>query len=188
MLETRLGQEGPLEEGMTTHFSILPWGILWKEKPGRLRSMRSQRVGHDWSNLAHAQWPILLLLFFTYYPGCEGFTLSAKVVSMSVCINSLSCHGWDRPPHCWLGPCLASLSQLCSRQPWVRIRGSCPGSILQVLWASSFFFWQFSCAIAIMGVRLLYQADCVPLSAAHRIAVNDSSILFTFVGSFRRME
>ena len=34
----------PLEETMTTHFSILAWIILWKEKPGRLQSMGSQRV------------------------------------------------------------------------------------------------------------------------------------------------
>ena len=27
--------------------------IPWKEKPGRLQFKRSQRVGHDWSNLAH---------------------------------------------------------------------------------------------------------------------------------------
>ena len=28
-----LGQEEPLEEGMTTHSSILAWRISWKEKP-----------------------------------------------------------------------------------------------------------------------------------------------------------
>ena len=31
-----LGQEGPLEEGMATHFSILAWRIPWTEEPGRL--------------------------------------------------------------------------------------------------------------------------------------------------------
>ena len=29
-----LGQEEPLEKGMTTHFSILVWGIPWTEEPG----------------------------------------------------------------------------------------------------------------------------------------------------------
>ena len=47
-----LGQEDPLEEGMATHFSFLVWRIPWTEKPGRLQSIGSQRVGHDWSNLA----------------------------------------------------------------------------------------------------------------------------------------
>ena len=47
-----LGGEDPLEEGMATHFSILAWRIPWTEKPGRLRSMWSQRVRHDRSDLA----------------------------------------------------------------------------------------------------------------------------------------
>ena len=32
---------------------ILAWRIPWTEEPDRLQSMRSQSVGHDWSNLAH---------------------------------------------------------------------------------------------------------------------------------------
>ena len=42
-----LGQEDPLEKGMTTHSSILAWKIPWTEQPGGLQSMRSQRAGHD---------------------------------------------------------------------------------------------------------------------------------------------
>ena len=42
-----LGQEDPLEKEMATHSSNLAWKIPWTEKPGRLQSMRSQRVGHD---------------------------------------------------------------------------------------------------------------------------------------------
>ena len=34
-----LGQEGPLEEGMATHSSILAWKIPWTEEPGRLQPM-----------------------------------------------------------------------------------------------------------------------------------------------------
>ena len=48
--ETRvqfLGEEGPLEEGVATHSSILAWRIPWTEEPGGLQSMGSQRVGHD---------------------------------------------------------------------------------------------------------------------------------------------
>ena len=47
-----LGWEDPLEEGMASHFSILSWRIPWVEKPGRLPSTGSQRVGHDSSDLA----------------------------------------------------------------------------------------------------------------------------------------
>jgi len=42
-----LGQEDPLEKEMATHFSTLAWKITWTEKPVRLQSMGSQRVGHD---------------------------------------------------------------------------------------------------------------------------------------------
>ena len=44
-----LGQEDPLEKGMATHSSILAWKISWTEEHGRLQSVGSQRVGHDWA-------------------------------------------------------------------------------------------------------------------------------------------
>ena len=44
---------------MATHSSILAWRIPWTEEPGVLHSMGSQRVGHDWSNLAHTHARIL---------------------------------------------------------------------------------------------------------------------------------
>ena len=50
MLETRvqsLGLEDPVEKEMATHSSTLAWRIPWREEPGRLQSMGSQRVGHD---------------------------------------------------------------------------------------------------------------------------------------------
>ena len=44
-----LGQEDPLKKEMATHSTTLAWKIPWTEKPGRLQSMGSQRVGHDWA-------------------------------------------------------------------------------------------------------------------------------------------
>ena len=40
-------REDSLEEGIATHSSILAWRIPCTEEPGRLQSMRWQRVGHD---------------------------------------------------------------------------------------------------------------------------------------------
>ena len=60
MQETRvqsLGRED-LEKEMALHSSILTWKIPWAEEPGRLQSMGSQRVGHDWGT-----W-----IFFLFYP------------------------------------------------------------------------------------------------------------------------
>ena len=44
-----LGREDPLEEGMAVYSSILAWRTSWTEEPGRLQSMRLQRVGHNWA-------------------------------------------------------------------------------------------------------------------------------------------
>ena len=38
-----LGEEDPLEKGMTTHFSILAWKIPWTEELGGLQSIGSQK-------------------------------------------------------------------------------------------------------------------------------------------------
>ena len=43
-----LGREGPLEEDMATHSSVLAWRMPWTEEPGGLQSMGLQRVGHVW--------------------------------------------------------------------------------------------------------------------------------------------
>ena len=48
-----LGQEDTLEKGMATHSSISAWRIPWTEEPGGLQSIGSQRVGHNWNDLAH---------------------------------------------------------------------------------------------------------------------------------------
>ena len=43
-----LHQEDPPEKWMATHSSILAWKIPWTEEAGRLQSMGSQRVRHNW--------------------------------------------------------------------------------------------------------------------------------------------
>ena len=45
-----LGQEDPLKQEMATHFTISAWKIPRTEKPGKLQSKGSQRVGHDWAH------------------------------------------------------------------------------------------------------------------------------------------
>ena len=57
MLETQvawvqsLSGEDLLEKNRATHSSILPWRILWTEKPGRLQPLGSQSQT-DWSDWA----------------------------------------------------------------------------------------------------------------------------------------
>ena len=61
MQETRiwsLDWEDPLQKWMAAHSSILAWRIPWTEEPGRLQSVGSQRVRHDWvtSTTTSASW------------------------------------------------------------------------------------------------------------------------------------
>ena len=52
MQETRvqsLRSEDLLEKAMAPHSSTLACKIPWMVEPGRLQSMGSQRVGHDWA-------------------------------------------------------------------------------------------------------------------------------------------
>ena len=42
-----LGGEDPLQKEIATHSSTLARVIPWTQGPGRLQSMRSQRVGHS---------------------------------------------------------------------------------------------------------------------------------------------
>ena len=44
-----LSREDPLEKGMAIHSSILAWRTPWTEEPGRLQSMGSQRIWHDYT-------------------------------------------------------------------------------------------------------------------------------------------
>ena len=52
-LRFNLGQEDPLEKEMASHSRILAWKIPWMAEPGRLLSMGSQRVRHDWGTSLH---------------------------------------------------------------------------------------------------------------------------------------
>ena len=42
-----------MEKAIATHSSTLAWKIPWMEEPGRLQSMGSLRVGHDFTFTFH---------------------------------------------------------------------------------------------------------------------------------------
>ena len=99
----RLGQEDPLEEAMTTHFSILAWRIPWTDEPDRVQSIGSQRVGHHWSNLACMQ---KLHLFLRWSSGdlrvsityiTRDITLPTKVLLVKAVVfpgDMYRCESW----------------------------------------------------------------------------------------------
>ena len=51
---------------MAPHSSTLAWKIPWTEEPGRLQSMGSLRVGHDWET---SHFLFFLFLTLQYYIG-----------------------------------------------------------------------------------------------------------------------
>ena len=71
-----LGWEDPLERGMATLSSTLAWRISWTEEPGRLLSMGSQRVRHDWRT--HA----LILCKYDEYYACVNAKLLQSCLTL----------------------------------------------------------------------------------------------------------
>ena len=88
-----LNNRDPLEEEMATHSSILAWRIPWIEESGKLQSTRSQRVRHDWSDLACTHTvSIHLNLPHIYHFFCSLLcfvSLSFQLGSLSFCQETL---------------------------------------------------------------------------------------------------
>ena len=68
--------EDPLEEEMATHYSILMWRISWREEPGRLQSMGSERVRHHSNTPVFLRF-ILCIFIFILLVMPTGMTLSS---------------------------------------------------------------------------------------------------------------
>ena len=131
MQQTRvqsLGQKDLLEKGMAICCSIVAWKFAWTEEPGRLQSMRLQRVGHKWIPM-HAQWKVVFRnqILGRRYDHCYwditaiGFLhthlsvhLSSiyHLISILILIISVPCH---RIPSCHLSIFITSLSH--SKKP-----------------------------------------------------------------------
>ena len=54
LLSFTISQHLLMEKEMATHASVLAWRIPGTGEPGGLPSIKSHRVGHDWSDLAAA--------------------------------------------------------------------------------------------------------------------------------------
>ena len=79
-----------LEKEMATHSSVLAWRIPGTGEPGRLPSMGSHRVGHDWRDLAEAAESIFSSLslalhtILVFYFCTKAFSFHA-VIGWSFC-------------------------------------------------------------------------------------------------------
>ena len=91
-----------LEKEMATHSSVLAWRIPGMEEPGRLPSMGSHRVRHDWSDLAaallksynpHENMSKILLLFPFYLWGHWDKVKLSKILNIAQLANYASIVG-----------------------------------------------------------------------------------------------
>ena len=82
---------------MTTHSIVLAWVIPWTEESGGLQSIGSQKIGHEWSDLARRQ--RLLYLFRLLRVGAVSFFIDEVKwsESCSVVSDSLQPHAWNSP-------------------------------------------------------------------------------------------
>ena len=72
-----------LEKEMATHSSVLAWRIPGTGEPGRLPSMGSHRVRHDWSDLAAEAAAAML-----FEVAARGFSLAqVKSVRQNSCLT-----------------------------------------------------------------------------------------------------
>ena len=129
-------------EGMATHSSIRAWRIPWTEEPGSLRSIGSQRIRHNWSDLALAYQACLLLAVWLWMSnfsfsickwGCIKINTVPQHEALSWGLNKITSRG---------SPRLMEWNQLQMRL----LLGGKPSkvSLLQVCWKQwngSDFLW-----------------------------------------------
>ena len=122
-----LGQKDPPEKGMATHSSILAWRIPWTEEPDGLWSIGSQRVGHNWSDLAATAaksnhpvfWGYSLLLRYPYSICGVYFSLNKSTSYLSLCLSLNSfC---DETSIAWASVNPETRCVISVERPWVQV-------------------------------------------------------------------
>ena len=139
-----LSREDPLEKGMITHSSILAWRIPWIQEPGRLQSMTSHRVGHDWVTNTFAfifdfLWSIIFTFSFEiliWALSLVSLDESSKWFTYFIYLFKEPAFRFTDPLHCFLSP---SVSHSCPlhlpRRPCSSSRYMWPS----LLWSHCFF-------------------------------------------------
>ena len=98
-------------ERMATHSNILASRIPWREKPGSLQSTGSQRVRHDWSDLARWILNLWTISKVPHWKITDWFGWLESIVS-GMDITNLVYHGMHCPTgfQPWLHPWLLPFS------------------------------------------------------------------------------
>ena len=80
-VQARFRKGRATEKAMAPHSSTLVWKIPWMEEPGRLQSMGSQRVQHDW--VTELSWLALPKLSSGHRTGKGQFSLQSQRKAMT---------------------------------------------------------------------------------------------------------
>ena len=133
---------------MATHSGTLAWKIPWTEKPGRLQSMGSQRVGHNWATSLFTfsftllcnilqwlpnTWKIKSSLYTMLYSACVIWPLlSYRLLSLLDFRHSglyESSHNTRNvQAFVFASLCLSSFPQICAEPTSSLLSGLCPVS------------------------------------------------------------
>ena len=143
-LSSTLGWEDPLKEGMTIHSSILAWRIPWTEEPGGLWSTGSQRVRHDWSDLARVKLALVSEDCSNKTAQPAGWRQQAFVISGFWGQKSAKCQQSHAPPRRSRGESLPLTASMA-----IVFRG----------------FWKHNAITAWSSQALL----CLPISAMYHV-------------------
>ena len=73
---------------MAIHSSILAWRIPWTVEPGRLQSMGSQRVGHDWATSLSLSWILIIILPPSFSGRYQKHLENAKRIGIKKAISA----------------------------------------------------------------------------------------------------
>ena len=111
---------GQWEKAMAPHSTTLAWKIPWTEEPGRLQSMGSLRIGHDWATslslFTFMHWRRKWQPTPVFLPGesqgresLVGFRLWGRRVGhdwsgLAAAAAAEACYCWNRSPfsfHFW---------------------------------------------------------------------------------------
>ena len=89
-------QETQVRSQMATHSSILAWRTPWMEEPGRLQSMGSQRVRHDWATSLSLSYNPATMLLGIYPKKIKTYT-HTKICTWIVIEDIYDFPNWAEP-------------------------------------------------------------------------------------------
>ena len=148
-----LGGEDLLEEDMAIHFRILAWRIPWTEEPGGLQSIGSQRIRHDWGDLAHVH-----NIIASWLSHLDSLSLFNDFIYLFMAVLGLHCYA-GAFPNCGEQGLLSS---------WGAQTSHCGGFCCGPAWAQGHSGFS-SCGLKVLEHRLNSSAY---LAAASGIFLN----------------